>query len=93
MVLFAFFFAPPPPFFFFQVLKILSGNSFQECHVLSYALGSRASLSPLEKKKKKQPTPTLHLSSANGFIKKAQVPQKTAGAAHWETPLKSTGGF
>lgn len=24
-------------FFFFQVLKILSGNSFQECDVLSYA--------------------------------------------------------
>lgn len=40
-------------FFFFspQVLKILSGNSFQECCVLSCASGSKASLFPLEKKK------------------------------------------
>lgn len=59
-------------FFFFQVLKILSGNSFQECDVLSYAFrlkglfvsSERKMVIIYKKKKAKQTNPEAKRLSA-----------------------------
>lgn len=51
--------------FFFQVLKILSGNSFQQCAAVGSPLDSRAPLSLPQK---------VHIyQNQNGFIKQAHV--------------------
>lgn len=77
-------------FFSFQVLKILSGNSFQECRVLGYAPGSRASLSLLEQKKPKakQTHPPYIYYREMVLLGGAELPGKSRATPR-EAPLKA----